>query len=94
MSILRGAVDELERVVNSLRDMKNPGKIMESCIEINRLENEGDKLIKSAIASMFNSKIDPLEFLKLKEIFDHLERAIDKCEDVANTIEGILVKNA
>ncbi len=94
MTILKTAVDELERVINSLRDLKNPQKIMKSCIEINRLENEGDTLIKSAMASMFNSKMDALEFLKIKEIYDHLERAIDKCEDVADSIEGILVKNA
>lgn len=94
MAILKTAIDELELVISSLRDLKNPEKIKKICIEVNRLENEGDNLIKSAMASMFGSKMDPMEFLKLKEIYDHLERAIDKCEDVANTIEGILVKNA
>ena len=94
MTILRTAVEALEQAVLSLRDLKNPQKILGHCIEINRLENDGDVLIKSAVAGMFAARIDALEFLKLKEIYDHLERAIDKCEDVANTIEGVLVKNA
>jgi predicted phosphate transport protein (TIGR00153 family) len=63
-------------------------------VEINRLENEGDRISRDAIASLFESGIDPLVVIRWKDIFERLEEAIDACEHVANTLEGIVIKNA
>ena len=63
-------------------------------IEIHRLENEGDQVVRGAIASLFENGADPLQVIKWKEVYALLESAVDKCEDVANTIERIVVKHA
>src|SRR3954466_8192002 len=63
-------------------------------VEINRLENEGDRVARDAIASLFESGIDPLVVIRWKDIFERLEEAIDACEHVANTLEGIVIKNS
>jgi predicted phosphate transport protein (TIGR00153 family) len=63
-------------------------------VEIHRLENDGDRISRDAIASLFESGIDPLVVIRWKDIFERLEEAIDACEDVANTLEGIVIKNA
>jgi len=63
-------------------------------IEIHRLENEGDTLVRSAIAGLFDGSPDPIEVIKWKKIYNLLEAGIDDCEDVANIIERIVVKHA
>jgi uncharacterized protein len=63
-------------------------------VEVNRLENEGDRISRDAIASLFESGIDPLIVIRWKDIFERLEEAIDACEHVANTLEGIVIKNS
>jgi uncharacterized protein len=63
-------------------------------VEIHRLENEGDRVSRNAIASLFESGIDPLVVIRWKDIFERLEEAIDACEHVANTLEGIVIKNS
>lgn len=63
-------------------------------IEINRLENEGDRITREALASLFEGGIDPLLVIRWKDVFDRLEQAIDACETAANIIEGIVVKHA
>jgi predicted phosphate transport protein (TIGR00153 family) len=63
-------------------------------VEINRLENDGDRISRDAIASLFESGIDPLVVIRWKDIFERLEEAIDACEHVANTLDGIVIKNA
>jgi predicted phosphate transport protein (TIGR00153 family) len=63
-------------------------------VEIHRLENEGDRISRDAIASLFESGIDPLVVIRWKDIFERLEEAIDACEHVANTLAGIVIKNA
>ena len=63
-------------------------------VEIHRLENDGDRVSRDAIASLFESGIDPLVVIRWKDIFERLEEAIDACEDVANTLEGIIIKNS
>ena len=92
--ILKRAVEEVERAVISLKDHKKSRRTLDYCIEINRLENEGDDWLRSTLAELFSNAKDPLEVLKLKEIYEHIEQALDKCEDVAVTIEGIVVKHA
>ena len=86
-----------ENVRKAVAEFKNPEKsrrVQDYCIEINRLENAGDRALEQAISKLFQGKPDPLEVIKWKEIYEGIETAIDKCEDVAHTIETILVKQA
>jgi uncharacterized protein len=81
---------ELGAAVSNLQDNDH---VVERCIEINRLENDADRLFQSAIASLFDEVKDPIEVIKRKEIIETLEAATDKAEDVANVLESIIVKN-
>jgi predicted phosphate transport protein (TIGR00153 family) len=92
--ILEKATMEVEKVVKELADFKNVRRMLDHCIEINRLENEGDAALKDAVENLFKGAPDPLHVIKWKEVYEITEAAIDRCEDVANTIEGIVVKNA
>jgi hypothetical protein len=90
--ILLDAVKVLQKAVGGLSDMKNARRILDYCIEIHRLENVGDDQSRRALANLFQGS-DALHALKWKEIYDHVEEAIDKCEDVASILEGIVVKH-
>jgi len=92
--ILSQAVGEVAKAINSLRDLKRPRRILDYTIEINRLENEGDVLLKHTMVELFKHTSSPLEVIKWKEIYESLEKAIDKCEDLAVVIESVVVKNA
>jgi predicted phosphate transport protein (TIGR00153 family) len=71
---------------------KRPQEVLDSCIEVNRLENEGDAILHRAIAKLFREEQDLRLVMKWKEIYESLELAIDRCEDVANIVEGIVVE--
>ena len=73
---------------------ENMQKVMEHCIEINRLENEADKLVRTAVADLFTKEKDPITIIKLKEVYDFLEATTDYCEDVADTLQTVVVKNS
>lgn len=88
------AVKEVKIAIGKLKSFKDRKPILASCIEINSLENEGDSLLRNAIANLFKNSPDPITVIKLKEIYETIEIAIDRCEDVANIIEGIVLKNA
>ncbi|MBI2985516.1 MAG: DUF47 domain-containing protein [Deltaproteobacteria bacterium] len=94
VGILVQAIKELEKAVFKLRHLKGADSIMKNCVEINRLEHEGDYVCRAAVAKLFEPGNDPLEVIKWKEIYETLENAIDRCEDVANVLEGIVLKNA
>ena len=68
--------------------------ILAQCIEVNRLENEADDALRLAISDLFEREKDPIRVIKEKEILETLESATDRCEDVANVLEGIVLKNA
>jgi uncharacterized protein len=68
--------------------------IMEHCIEINRLENEADLIGRSAVADLFNKETNPIVLIKLKEIYEFIEETIDSCEDVADVLQNVVVKNS
>ncbi len=70
------------------------GPIMEHCIEINRLENEADRLGRSAVVDLFNKEKDPITLIKLKEVYEFIEATIDSCEDVADVLQNVVVKNS
>jgi predicted phosphate transport protein (TIGR00153 family) len=91
--VLVQATEHIEGAVHGLRDMKHAGDITERCIEINRLENQGDELLRQAVARLFRDEKDPVAIIKWKEIYENLEIATDRCEDVANIIEGIVLEN-
>jgi uncharacterized protein len=82
--------DEIKAAVEALERRKG---VLERAIEINRLENEADRIHKQAIGNLFMEEKDPITILKWKEILDLLEEATDACEDVANLLENIVVKH-
>ena len=80
--------------VSSIRDLGKPNGILQHCIEINRLENVADGILRSALARLFREERDPIAVIKWKEIYETLESATDRCEDVANIIEGVVLENS
>jgi predicted phosphate transport protein (TIGR00153 family) len=92
--VLAKAVDGIAGAVHGLRDMKDRQALIAHCTEVNRLENEGDRLLRRAVARLFHEGADPIHVIKWKEIFDILESATDRCEDVANVIEGVALEYA
>ena len=83
-----------DQMVTALAALDRRTGLKEAAVEINRLENEADHIHQSAVGLLFEEERDPLVILKWKEIFDFLEEATDRCEDVANVVEGVLVKHA
>jgi uncharacterized protein len=80
--------------VASIRDLKRPNGILQHCIEINRLENVADGILRGALARLFREEKNPIAVIKWKEIYETLESATDRCEDVANIIEGVVLENS
>lgn len=81
-------------VTEAVSAMENPTQALAHCIEINRYENESDRICRTLIAKLFDEEKDPVQIIKWKEIFEVIETAVDKCEDVANVIEGVILKSA
>jgi predicted phosphate transport protein (TIGR00153 family) len=91
--ILSGTTD-LEKAVRELKDLRNVRTIADSCIRINTMENQADHVFDRAVADLFLYERDAIKLIKYKEILAALENATDMCEDAANVMESILVKNA
>ena len=83
----------IQKAMGLLSDLKHSRQILDACVEINRLENEADTVAQLAIGRLFNDSKDPIEVMKWKEIYDIVEGATDRCEDVANTLEAIVIKS-
>ncbi len=92
--ILVLATETVLEGVRGLRTIKTPQKILDACKQVNTYENQGDHLTRRAIANLFKSGGDPLHVLKWKEIINLIEDAIDRAEDVANVIEGVVLEHA
>jgi len=92
--LIIACVTELKVVVNELRRMKRSKVLREKIIEVNRIENEGDVVYRKAIKSLFETETNALEVIKWKQIYEFLEDSIDACEDVANILEGVVMKHA
>jgi uncharacterized protein len=90
--ILQGC-QAVDKAVGKLGNKTNE-QIFESCVEINAIENEADRVSREAISRLFDEEKDPIALLKWKEIYETLEKATDKCEDAANILESVVVKNA
>ena len=83
----------IQKALALLSDLKHSRQILDACVEINRLENEADTVAQLAIGKLFAEAKDPIEVIKWKEIYDFVEGATDRCEDVANTLEAIVIKS-
>src|SRR5205807_8033692 len=92
--VLVESVKAVGNAVRGLRDLRDRTALIAHCTEVNRLENEGDRLLRRAVARLFHDSTDPIHVIKWKEIYDNLENAIDRCEDVANVIEGVALEYA
>jgi uncharacterized protein Yka (UPF0111/DUF47 family) len=83
-----------EEVARALRALRTGADLSDHLVEIHRLENEGDRLARDGVASLFANGIDPMIVIRWKDIFESLEQAIDACETVAHILEGIALKRA
>jgi predicted phosphate transport protein (TIGR00153 family) len=89
--VLAAATVELKEAIHA---MESPDKALHRVIEINRLENESDRICRTLIAQLFEEEKNSVEIIKWKEIYEVIETAVDKCEDVSNVIESVILKNA
>lgn len=90
--VLVKAVREIEVAVKGLRNLKNTPVIEEKLIAIHQLENDGDTILRAALTRLFKEESDAIAIIKWKEIYERLEKATDRCEDVANIIEKIVIE--
>ena len=89
---LQLATEAVDKAIKLLPQVKQPKQMLDLCIEINRLENQADKAYRHGLATMFNGGYDAIIVMKWRDIIDNLESATDKCEDVANILEGIVLE--
>ncbi len=94
VDIVVQAVAEVERAVSEIHDRLGRKQLMKRCVEINRLENIGDGVFRSAMAELFDDSTDLPGLIKWREIYTHMESVIDRCEDIANILEGVAIKYA
>jgi uncharacterized protein len=90
--IILKSCQTIDKAVGILGGKLEP--IAEYCVEVNAMENEADRVCREAISRLFDEEKDPIQLIKWKEIYETLERATDKCEDAANILESVVVKNA
>lgn len=90
-SVLVDSCRNIDQALSRLRGFRDLNHYF---IEVNRLENEGDRITREALASLFAGGTDPMVVIRWKDIFERLEQAIDACEHAANILEGIVVKHA
>ncbi|MBD1430827.1 DUF47 domain-containing protein [Sphingobacterium litopenaei] len=88
------ATEHVAKALYELKDLKNIRNITDSCVRINSVENKADYIFDKAVADLFEYETDAISLIKNKEVLSAMEDATDKCEDVANVLESILVKNA
>jgi len=91
--ILEATID-VSKAVHELRNLKNIRNITDSCVRINSVENKADFIFDTAVGNLFEFETNAIELIKYKEVLSAMETATDRCEDVANVMESILVKNA
>jgi predicted phosphate transport protein (TIGR00153 family) len=92
--VLVEATSILVDLLPTLRHDMNCEKVLQMCIDVNTKENDGDRVLQHALATLFNDGLDPILIIKWKDVYEALETATDRCEDVANIVEGIAIKNA
>jgi len=87
-------VQQSEELAIGVSLLQNNQNVLEHCVEVNRLENEADRVSRKAIAELFEHEKDPIQLIKLKELYEVLENATDKAEDAANVLEAVALKSA
>ena len=92
--IIVQAATEVEKAMPRLRHRAELKQVLPYCVEINRLENMADRVYRSAIAELFDDSTDVAQIIKWREIYEHMETATDRCEDVADVLEGVALKHA
>lgn len=92
-SLIMGQTEEIVQAIEHLQ-AKDLLRIRENAVQINVLENQGDDLLREALANLLNNERDPVRIIKLKEIFETLETVTDRAEDVANALESVVMKHA
>jgi uncharacterized protein len=90
----RVLLDAARQIEQAMPRMRSFGDIHHFTVEVNRLENEGDRLLREALASLFEEGVDPMVVIRWKDVYDRLEAAIDSTESVANILESIVIKNS
>jgi hypothetical protein len=93
IDVLVLSMDELKHGVHLLRNLNDVEEFKASFTKVNEYENQADDIFDKAVADLFDKEKDPVQIIKLKEVFVGLETATDKCEDAANVLEGILIKH-
>lgn len=88
------AIGELETLFKHLSEVKKNNVVHKQIIEVNRIENEGDILYRKALTELFREEKDPIELIKWKHLYEQLETSLDSCENVANIVEGVVMKYA
>lgn len=92
---LAGVIQRMALQLNEVVSiLSKPKGVTERLVELHRLENEGDDIYHRAVAALFHERGDPLEVLKWKDVYEKLEETIDRCEQVANIIEGVIIKHS
>ncbi len=92
---LAGVIQRMALQLNEVVSiLQKPKGVTERLVELHRLENEGDDIYHRAVAALFHDRGDPLEVVKWKDVYEKLEAAIDRCENVANIIEGVIIKHS
>jgi len=92
--IIVQSTEEVEKVMPRLRKRIVLSQVLKRCVEINRLENVADRVYRSAMAELFSDSTDMAHIIKWREIYAHMESATDRCEDVADVLEGVALKHA
>ncbi len=93
IDVLVLSMDELKNGVHLLRNLNEAEKFKDSFTKVNEYENQADDIFDKAVADLFDKEKNPVQIIKLKEVYVGLETATDKCEDAANVLEGILIKH-
>jgi predicted phosphate transport protein (TIGR00153 family) len=94
VDIVVETVAEVEKAVSEMHDRLGRKQLLKRCVEINRLENIGDSVYRSAMAELFDDSTNYDSLIKWREIYNHMESVIDRCEDIANILEGVAIKYA
>ncbi len=92
--IIVQATAEVKEAIPQLRNRAELKKVLPRCVEIHRLENVADALYRSAVTELFDETTDMAQVIKWREIYEHMESATDRCEDVSNVLEGVALKYA
>lgn len=92
--IILEATQVIQRALPIMRNQAKLNEVLIHCVELNRLENQADRVYRAALGELFSDSKDVILIIKWREIYEHLESATDRCEDVANVLEGVALKYA